>query len=256
MGTGKLGWESQGSTRSLSFSPTWAIYSLGSRYPQKRLQHCLAQSNHNSGQLSWLYSGNFCPARPHFALQAPPLVSLDSVIISRSSPPVLGPWSFLTTAPPWCFPVRPHAFTVRRYIQPRVRGAERYSPIAALQRSLCWDSFPCRLSWCSPPPPAPSWSGDYALSCLPRRGPLNRAAHREAAKRSWRAAALTKRNNFVSGSDASETSPCREPPLDFQKVDGRVERPPLGSERSARSCQEMATGSLGPGWCFSLRRGR
>lgn len=93
MGTGKLGWESQGSTRSLSFSPTWAIYSLGSRYPQKRLQHCLAQSNHNSGQLSWLYSGNFCPARPHFALQAPPLVSLDSVIISRSSPP--GPSSRL-----------------------------------------------------------------------------------------------------------------------------------------------------------------
>lgn len=30
-----------------------------------------------------------------------------------------------------------------------------------------------------------------------------------------------------------------------------MERPPLGSERSARSCQEMATGSLGPGWCFS-----
>lgn len=82
---------------------------------------------------------------------------------------------------------------------------------------MCSDSSPCRLSWCSPPPPAPSWSGDYALSCLPRRGPPNRAAHRDAAKRSWRAAALMKRNNFVFGSDASETSPCREPPLDSRK---------------------------------------
>ncbi|CAO2590287.1 hypothetical protein LEMLEM_LOCUS5805 [Lemmus lemmus] len=141
------------------------------------------------------------------------------------------------------------------FIQPRVHGAERCSPIAVLQRSLCSDSSPCRLSWCSPRPPARSWSGDCALSCLPRREPPNRAACRDAAKKSWRAAALTKRNSFVPGSDASETSPCREPPLDFQKVDG-VERPPLGSERSARSRQEMATGSLGPGWCLSLREGR
>lgn len=259
MGTEKLGWESQGSSWSLSFSPTWAIYSLGSRSPPKRLQHCLAHSDHNSGQLSLLYSGNFCPpsptslSRPRPSSLRTPLQSLGS---PWSSPPDLGPWSFLTTAPPWCIPVRPHASTVRRFIQPRVHGAERCSLIAALPRSSCSDSSPCRLSWCSPPPPAPSWSGDYALSCLPRRGPPNRAAHRDAAKRSWRAAALTKRNNFVPGSDASETSRCREPPLDSQKVGGRVERPPLGSERSARNRQEVATGSLGPGWCFSLRGGK
>ncbi|KAH0514807.1 Transmembrane protein 88B [Microtus ochrogaster] len=151
-----------------------------------------------------VYLGFLCHSR---ALLGPPLKTSD-------------PGSFLTTPPPWCIPVRPHASTVRRFIQPRVHGAERCSPIAALPRSSCSDSSPCRLSWCSPPPPAPSWSGDYALSCLPRRGPPKRAAHRDAAKRNWRAAALTKRNNSVPGSDASETSPCREPPLDSQKVGG------------------------------------
>lgn len=259
MGTEKLGWESQGSSWSLSFSPTWAIYSQGSRSFKKDFNPAwptatTTQANSLGGVLAIsVLQGPTSLSRPRPLSLWTLLQSLGS---SWSSPPDLGPWSFLTTAPPWCIPVRRHASTVRRFIQPRVHGAERCSPIAALQRSLCSDSSPCRLSWCSPPPPAPSWSGDYALSCLPRRGRPNRAAHRDAAKRSWRAAALTKRNNFVPGSDASETSPCREPPLDFQKVNGRVERPPLDSERSARSRQEMATGSLGPGWRFSLRGGR
>ncbi|MEJ1288972.1 hypothetical protein NN561_020009 [Cricetulus griseus] len=119
----------------------------------------------------------------------------------------------------WSVPVRPHASTVHRFIQPRVHDAERCSQTAALQRLLYSDSSLCRRFWCLPRPPAPSWFGDYALCCKAPRGPPSRPARRDAARRDWRATALTKRNNFVLGSDASEASPCQEAPLGPHKVD-------------------------------------
>lgn len=83
MGIEKLGWESQGSSWNLSFSPTWAIYSLGSRSPPKKTSTLLGSQQPQLRPTLFVVFWQFLSSKPHFALQAPSLVSLDSAAISR-----------------------------------------------------------------------------------------------------------------------------------------------------------------------------